>query len=60
MDIRRTAAAPAPSPFAATPDLNDHRAIETSGVLFMEGGGEPGTAAPLTARSAAGSSRIVG
>jgi hypothetical protein len=35
------AAAPAPSPFAGTPDLNDERAIETSGVLFMEGGGEP-------------------
>ncbi len=35
------AAAPAPSPFAAAPDLNDDRAIETSGVLFMEGGGEP-------------------
>jgi hypothetical protein len=34
-------AAPAPSPFAGTPDLNDERAIETSGVLFMEGGGEP-------------------
>jgi hypothetical protein len=35
------AAAPAASPFAGTPDLNDERAIETSGVLFMEGGGEP-------------------
>ena len=35
------AAAPAPSPFAGTPDLNDDRAIETSGVLFMEGEGEP-------------------
>ena len=35
------AAAPAPSPFAGAPDLNDDRAIETSGVLFMEGGGEP-------------------
>jgi hypothetical protein len=35
------AAAPAPSPFAGTPDLNDERAIETSGVLFMEGAGEP-------------------
>jgi hypothetical protein len=32
---------PVPSPFAGTPDLNDNRAIETSGVLFMEGGGEP-------------------
>jgi hypothetical protein len=37
----KPAAAPAPSPFAGTPDLNDDRAIETSGVLFMEGGGEP-------------------
>src|SRR5690242_17271161 len=35
------AAQPAPSPFAGTPDLNDERAIETSGVLFMEGEGEP-------------------
>jgi hypothetical protein len=34
-------AEPAPSPFAGAPDLNDDRAIETSGVLFMEGGGEP-------------------
>jgi hypothetical protein len=34
-------AVPAPSPFAGTPDLNDDRAIETSGVLFMEGAGEP-------------------
>ena len=34
-------AAPAASPFAGAPDLNDERAIETSGVLFMEGGGEP-------------------
>lgn len=35
------AVATAASPFAGTPDLNDDRAIETSGVLFMEGGGEP-------------------
>ena len=34
-------AEPAPSPFAGSPDLNDERAIETSGVLFMEGEGEP-------------------
>jgi hypothetical protein len=32
---------PGPSPFAGAPDLNDDRAIETSGVLFMEGEGEP-------------------
>jgi hypothetical protein len=32
---------PAPSPYAGAPDLNDDRAIETSGVLFMEGEGEP-------------------
>jgi heme oxygenase len=32
---------PAPSPYAGTPDLNDDRATETSGVLFMEGEGEP-------------------
>ena len=35
------AAEPAPSPFAGATDLNDERAIESSGVLFMEGGGEP-------------------
>jgi hypothetical protein len=35
------APAPAASPFAGTPDLNDDRAIETSGVLFMEGTGQP-------------------
>jgi hypothetical protein len=35
------AAGPAPSPFAGTPDLNDERAIETSGVPFMEGGASP-------------------
>jgi len=34
-------AEPPPSPYAGTPDLNDDRAIETSGVLFMEGEGEP-------------------
>jgi hypothetical protein len=32
---------PAPSRFAGAPDLNDDRAIETSGVLFMEGEDEP-------------------
>src|SRR5689334_10012073 len=35
------AAEPAASPYAGTPDLNDDRAIETGGVLFMEGEGEP-------------------
>lgn len=35
------ATVPAASPFAGAPDLNDDRAIETSGVLFMEGAGEP-------------------
>jgi hypothetical protein len=35
------AAAPAASPFAGAPDLNDDRAIESSGVLFMEGQGTP-------------------
>jgi hypothetical protein len=34
-------AEPAPGPFAGAPNLNDDRAIETSGVLFMEGAGEP-------------------
>jgi hypothetical protein len=32
---------PLTSPFAGAPDLNDERAIETSGVLFLEGEGEP-------------------
>lgn len=32
---------PAPSPFAGAEDLNDERAIEELGVLFMEGEGEP-------------------
>jgi hypothetical protein len=40
------AAEPVPSPFAGAPDLNDDRAIETSGVLFMEGGGEPAEITP--------------
>jgi hypothetical protein len=35
------AAASTRSPFAGTPALNDDRAIVTSGVLFMEGEGEP-------------------
>lgn len=35
------AAEPAASPYAGAPDLNDDRAIEESGVLFMEGEGEP-------------------
>jgi hypothetical protein len=30
-----------PSPFAGAEDLNDERAIEETGVLFMEGEGEP-------------------
>ena len=40
---------PLPSPFAEAPDLNDERAIETSGVLFMEGGGEPAEIARIKA-----------
>jgi hypothetical protein len=32
---------PLPSPFAGAPDLNDDRATETLGILFMEGEGEP-------------------
>ncbi len=40
---------PAASPFAGTPDLNDDRAIETSGVLFMEGAGEPAEIARIKA-----------
>ena len=41
---------PAPSPFAGAPDLNDERAIESSGVLFMEGEGEPGEIAGIKRR----------
>lgn len=33
--------APLPSPYAGAADLNDDRATETIGVLFMEGEGEP-------------------
>jgi hypothetical protein len=33
--------APLPSPFAGAVDLNDERAIDLLGVLFMEGAGEP-------------------
>jgi len=32
---------PVRRPCAGAPDLNDERAIETSGMLFMEGEGEP-------------------
>lgn len=39
--IAEPATAPVTSPFAGAPDLNDDRAIETNGVLFMEGAGEP-------------------
>jgi hypothetical protein len=41
------ATAPAPSPYAGAEDLNDPRAIETSGVLFMEGEGEPAEIAAI-------------
>ncbi len=40
---------PAPSPFAGAPDLNDDRATETLGILFMEGEGEPAEIARLKA-----------
>lgn len=39
--IAEPSAHPAPSPFAGAEDLNDERAVEESGVLFMEGEGEP-------------------
>lgn len=42
-------AAAAGSPFAGAPDLNDDRAIEARGVLFMEGGGEPAEIARIKA-----------
>jgi hypothetical protein len=42
---------PSPGPgaarFAGAPDLNDPRAVETSGVLFMEGEGEPAEIAAI-------------
>jgi hypothetical protein len=34
-------ASPTPSPFAGADDLNDQRAIETNGILFMESGEAP-------------------
>ncbi len=39
--VARPEGHPSPSPFAGTPDLNDDRATETTGILFMEGQGEP-------------------
>ncbi|HET7121623.1 MAG TPA: hypothetical protein VFI17_10315 [Solirubrobacterales bacterium] len=43
------AESPAPSPYAGAEDLNDERAIEESGVLFMEGQGEPTEIAEMKA-----------
>jgi hypothetical protein len=37
----------APSPYAGAEDLNDERAIELAGVLFMEGEGEPAEVAQI-------------
>ena len=45
--------APLPSPFAGAVDLNDERAIELLGVLFMEGAGEPAEITRLKADLAA-------
>ncbi|MFA9272921.1 MAG: hypothetical protein ACEQSX_19675 [Baekduiaceae bacterium] len=42
-------AEPALSPFAGARDLNDERAIETLGILFMEGEGEPAEITKLKA-----------
>ena len=39
--------APVPSPFAGATDLNDDRATETLGILFMEGEDEPAEIARL-------------
>lgn len=51
---------PAPSPFAGARDLNDDRATESLGILFMEGEGEPAeivlVKADLAARAAAAQS----
>jgi hypothetical protein len=43
------AAGPGATRFAGAPDLNDPRAVETSGVLFMEGEGEPAEIAGIKA-----------
>lgn len=40
------------SPVPGAPDLNDERAIEASGVLFMDGEGEPGELASIKRRPA--------
>jgi hypothetical protein len=50
------------SPYAGAPDLNDERAIETLGILFMEGEGEPAEIARLKRdlRSMAEGNRDVG
>jgi len=44
---------PSPSPFAGAPDLNDERATETVGILFMEGEGEPAEIARMKSELAA-------
>lgn len=51
-----------PSPFAGCPDLNDDRATETLGILFMEGEGEPAelTALKRSLRASAEEARSVG
>jgi len=56
------AAERAPSPYAGAPDLNDPRATETSGVLFMEGEGEPAEIARIKRQltDLAGSNRQTG
>ena len=50
--VAEPVAHPAASPFAGAPDLNDERAIETLGVLFMEGEGEPTEIATIKRRLA--------
>ncbi len=53
---------PLPVPFAGAPDLNDDRAIEGLGLLFMEGEGEPAELASIKAelRALAESHRSIG
>jgi hypothetical protein len=55
-------ARPLPSPFAGATDLNDERAIESLGILFMEGEGEPVELAAVKAelRAFADSHRSMG
>jgi hypothetical protein len=51
-DVEPRSGPSAPGPFAGAEDLNDERAIESLGVLFMEGEGEPAEMTGIKARLA--------